>query len=274
MQPAQSTQTNIYQELDDLFSARGFTTEIKGSIIPRRTWKGTWGNRSATVLCVPRYQRTHLGDDISTQKYIGQEFSLELTTSVFTRIVMVPQTAPSIGALENYFMGRVGLYPFYGVNALYPLLRTRVHDEPWATEYLSVQHVQQQINEELLPEGIIAGTFSLQPGTIQYRMRSSMAELTAEKVAGILNRIAGLADLAEGLGPPAKRAELSWLEKKMKGASPMKIALVLMGSLIGMLFFGSLLLLVVVILGLKYLWIFPVFGGIIALLVWRFLKST
>jgi|GEM_PF-6305353 len=273
MQPAQSTQTNIYQELDDFFSARGFTIETTGSVIPRRTWKGTWGNRSARVLCAPRYQRTHVGEDISSRQYIGQEFSLEMTTSVFTRIVMVPHTAPSIGALENYFMGKVGLYPFSGVNASYPRLRTRVHDEAWATEYLNVQHVQQQINEKLLPESIPAGTFSIQPGTIQYRMRNSMAEMTAEKVEGILKSIEGLADLAEGLGPPAKRAELSWLEKKMKGASPMKIALVLMGTLIGILFFGSLLLVVVVFFGFQNIWVFPVFGGLVAFLYWKFLKS-
>ena len=62
MQATEATQTNMYQELDELFEAKGFTIAQTGKFMPGRKWVRVDRERTITVLCNPRTRTKHYGD--------------------------------------------------------------------------------------------------------------------------------------------------------------------------------------------------------------------
>ena len=144
MQTSTASDKSVYRLLDEWFSAQGFEVEAAGALISSRQWKGQLHGRTVTVCCSPRTKTKYYGEDVSRQHYDGHELTIELPTTQFTRLAIVPNNAPSFGGAERFLLKRVGMQHFDPADEAYDGLKIHVHDPAWAAGYLvqpAVKHM-------------------------------------------------------------------------------------------------------------------------------------
>lgn len=273
MQTAQPSKTTIYQALDEWFVGKGFTITQLGKFMPGRKWERTEGERYIVIVCSPRTKTKYHGE-ISRMKYVGHELAIEINTPLHTRLTLNPVSSLSLGVVEKYLFRKMDVHPLRDPGEAYDYLKVNVHDEEWSREFLGLQEVEQRVREVLIPEDKPLGSvsFSLQPGTVYYRLRASLGDITPELLEKSLDSLEVVTDLAEACSPPSRRAERTRIEN-MGRENPLKLILMFFGAFIGLCVLLVLGLIGMIILGLENVFIYFVIASVIAFFVWRFVRG-
>ena len=268
MDTTPSTETNVYQYLDDWFLAHGFNVTPLGKLMPGRKWERTVGERHIEVVCSPR-TRTKYQGEVSRMRYVGHEVAIEIKTPLHTRISLAPMAAASLGGVERFLRRKMDLHPLENAGEAYNHLRVNVHEDRWAREFLGLAEVQRHIRDFVLPADGRHGhaSFSLQPGTVNFRMRRPLGEMSAELLGGIVSSLDELTDLAEACSPPSKQAKRTRIER-MGRENPAKLLMIFFGALIGLSFLFVFLMIGLIMLGLEEVILFFVFGCVLLFAIW------
>ena len=263
MEISTESDKSIYRLLDEWFSAQGFEVTASGKLISSRRWTGELHGRKVSVSCAPRAKTKYYSEDVSRRHYDGHELTIEIPTTRFTRITMVPGNAPSFGGVERFLLKRMGLQHFDPADEVYDHLKIHVHDPAWSAGYL-VQPVVKTHISEVIPVGEQSISFNLQPEVLYFRMRRNLNALTPNRMEKRLSALCALANLADAMPAPVKPARRTRFEKLL-AEKPVKAVLLLIGGLMGVCVLLVFTLIAVVLLGLQDLWIY---GVLIATAVW------
>ena len=266
MNTVREVQQSAYADLDEWFDKNGLQIDTTGKIYVARKWTGEYMGRQITATCSIRKRTKHYGSEISRRVYDGHEFTVDFPINLHTRLTIVPQSAPSFGGVENLLLSRMGLFEIQSQDPAYEELKIHVHDGEWASRYL-LEEKAKSLLSELFPKGITSTSFSLKPGSLGFRMRISINELTSEVVSKILPILCGLADAAEAMPAPTKVAKLTKFEKRLQD-SPVKTLLLILGGFLGVALLFPLMLILLIALGLEKVWIY----GVLGVVAWWLIK--
>ncbi len=266
MNTVREVQQSAYADLDEWFDENGLEIDSTGKIYVARKWTGAYMGRQITATCSIRKRTKHYGSEISRRVYDGHEFTVDFPINLHTRLTIVPQTAPSFGGVENMLLSRMGLFEIESEAPVFEELKIHVHDGEWSSRYLQEDETQSLVSE-LFPKGVASTSFSLKPGSLGFRMRISINELTSDLVSKILPVLCGLADKAEAMPAPTKVAKLTKFEKHLQD-NPVKTVLLIIGGFLGVAVLFPLMLILLIALDLEKVWIF----GVLAVVAWWFIK--
>ena len=209
-----------FQKLDNWFEANGMVQQpLATRIYAGRKWTGDFNGREISVTCTRRSQtkyHTYGTRNIKRRTYLGHEFSVEFDSPLQTRLTITPvQTNGIATALDRLLLRRVEMEQITPPQG-YSNLKVCVHDKEWSQKFLAERSVKERLTNTLFPAGVKSTTFGIQPGTINFRMRRPLQEITPDEVERILTAVTELAAKAEAMPAPAKTAKRSRLENKLR----------------------------------------------------------
>ena len=271
MESTTASDKSIYRLLDEWFGSQGFTVESSGKLISSRKWTGNWQGRDVTVSCSPRSKTKYYGEDVSRRHYDGHELTVEIPTSRFTRLTVVPANAPAFGGAEQFLLKRMDLQPFDAPDEAYDSLKIHVHDAAWSAGYLMQPEVKTQLRT-VIPPDEASISFSLQPASLFFRMRRNLNALTPNRIEQRLKALCALADLADAMPALENPAQRTRLEKSMAD-NPVKSVLLFFGAVLGICIVIALIPIVLIAFGLEDLWIYGVLLIVALWFFWRRKKN-
>ncbi len=192
----------------------------------QKSYQGTHRGRVLTVTCGRRSKTKHTGE-VRYQSYDGHRLSINLATTLKTRMVLGDQSRG--GTIAGWLNGRMGVEQ---IESLPPALD---HLVAWAAEPDWV--IQAVLNQEvanmlvyLLPNQGEQSNAKVSLGPEAFEFHLNTRAFSPEQVAYWVDAVLRLIEALESVAAPTKTTEPTWLEIQIK-ESPTKAAFMVLGGL-------------------------------------------